>query len=223
MTKPTDNQIILEALMGSHAFGLATPESDKDYAGIFLEPNDKFLGLNPPNDKSMTYHSVGKEADYTYHELQKFCKLAAACNPSILELLWRDDYTIIMPSGDRLIAIRNYFLSTAGVRNAFGGYAMSQAEKFRRRGRDLPRYTKHARHCFRLLRQGRQLQETGTMTLWIEDPEEFFALGLMGPDALWEKFEAEFAMFDAIQSVLPAEPNKEIINSTILEIRSHKG
>ena len=35
-----DNPIVYECLSGSHAYGLATPESDIDIKGVFILPED---------------------------------------------------------------------------------------------------------------------------------------------------------------------------------------
>ncbi len=40
-----ENSIIFECISGSHAYGLNTPESDTDYRGICIPPEDYFLGM----------------------------------------------------------------------------------------------------------------------------------------------------------------------------------
>ena len=129
--------------------------------------------------------------------------------------------------GAILVAHRQMFLSNH-IRNAFGGYAVQQARKLKQREAEglegfnpvvKNRYAKHARHCFRLMRQGKMLLETGTLKPRLENPEEYFALGEMSSDKLIEKFEEEFSTFDTVKSVLPDEPYWEGLNELLLEIR----
>jgi hypothetical protein len=81
------------------------------------------------------------------------------------------------------------------------------------------RYEKNARHCFRLMRQGKQLLETGTMNPRISNPEEYFALGELPSDELIAKFEEEFKVFESTQSVLLSEPNWKELDKLLLMIR----
>jgi len=91
----------------------------------------------------------------------KFIRLAAKANPTVLEIFYLDDYTIITPVGQMLIDHRATFLSKT-IYASYGGYAIAQARRLNYRGDSFSsdtkhRYSKHARHCFRLLQQGRQL------------------------------------------------------------------
>lgn len=221
------NEIVICALVGSHAYGLATPESDKDYLGVYQDSLEDLLGHNLPKD---THTNTGNdksdsEPDWTYHELQKFTRLAIKANPTILELLWlpEDLYVEVSPLGRKLIENREIFLSkTVGA--AFGGYAFAQAKRLERRqgtfSSDTSKRTaKHARHCFRLLQQGAQLITTGTMMMRVDDPEELFAIGELPWEEIVEKFDDEYAKFQKLPNILPDHPNLEAINSILVEAR----
>ena len=41
----TQNLLLLEAVSGSRAYGLATPESDTDIKGVFYLPKPMFYGM----------------------------------------------------------------------------------------------------------------------------------------------------------------------------------
>lgn len=45
LTNPHSN-LLLKGMVGSTAFGLATPESDKDYLGLFAVPTTDLHGLS---------------------------------------------------------------------------------------------------------------------------------------------------------------------------------
>lgn len=229
------SNVILEALMGSKAYGLDTPESDEDFQGVFLFPNHLFLGLNCPGEKHMTNDHTGPEysRDYCHHELLKFCRLTRDANPTLVEVLWADHFSVLTEAGKLLVDNREMFLSTQKVKDRFGGYATSQALKFGKRSKDgksgassrtKNRPEKHARHCFRLLRQGTELLQTGSLTLRCsqEEREDLFAIGDLAvsePEKLFQHFEVEYEKMKAIDSVLPELPNEEGIDDLILDIR----
>lgn len=211
-------RIILEAIVGSTAYGLAHSGSDIDKLGLFVAPTVDILGVG-----SVKQTIVKKEPDITFHEIGKFCQLALKCNPTILELLYMDKYTVLEEEGQVLIEIRSSFLSNT-VKRAYGGYAISQARKLGRRGHSFSsatknRYPKHARHCFRLLQQGRQLLTEGVLDVRVANPTELLQIGELEPEQLITKFEEEFAVFNQIESVLPDMPDIETVSNALVRIR----
>src|SRR4051812_45488267 len=152
--------VILEGIVGSRAYGLAREGSDVDHLGIFAYRTNEFWVLSQPTE-TVTHSGPQYTEDRTYHEVGKYLRLALQCNPTILELLWLPDELIVQHEfeGSALRVIRRSFLSEQRVRDAYGGYAVQQAERLRRRNlegkegfsSDTARRTaKHARHCFRL-------------------------------------------------------------------------
>jgi len=216
-------KVILKALVGSHLYGLDHEDSDYDYHGIYVEPTSKILSLHKPEDTRVT-----KNPDTTMHEVEKFMRLAAKGNPTILELLFCPEYEIYTEEAQWLHDYRDAFLSNA-IRASFGGYAYQQAVKLQKRENEgligfnpavKKRYAKHARHCFRLLRQGKELMETGTLNPVLSNPEEYFAIGRLPVETLVHKFHDEYEIFKATKSVLPEEPNWEQLDRILLQIRS---
>jgi predicted nucleotidyltransferase len=73
--------IIMDAVVGSQAFGLATETSDVDTRGVFVLPIEDRL----------SYNAIDQVADeknnHVYWELKKFLQLLRDGNPSALELL----------------------------------------------------------------------------------------------------------------------------------------
>ncbi len=213
---------ILKARVGSHLYGLNTEFSDEDFLGVMVRPTDDILGFFNNEETYVTH-----EPDCTLHEVKKFMSLAAKGNPTVLELLFVPEYSVATYEGCLLVAHRQMFLSN-NVRASFGGYAVQQARKLQEReaeGREgfnpavKNRYAKHARHCFRLMRQGKILMSTGTLSPKLDNPEEYFALGELPSEELIAKFEEEFATFDNTPSVLPDEPYWDGLNELLLEIR----
>ena len=208
-------KIILEGVVGSHAYGLNNKDSDIDIKGIFVYPTTKILSLQKGKE------TINKNnPDIEHHEIEKFIRLACKCNPTILEMLFLDNYNILTEEGKLLIDNRNLFLNK-NIYKSYGGYALDQAKKLYKKGMKFARYEKHCRHCFRLLLQGKQLLEEKTLNVKVKNPEELFKISKLSPEKLIDKFEEEFKEFDSIQTTLPECFNYEKINKLLLTIRKN--
>jgi hypothetical protein len=81
------------------------------------------------------------------------------------------------PLGDELVDLRESFLSASAVRDAYLGFAVEQARRGVAARRvhpapsNLPRVEKHARHLFRVLRQGTELYCTGRLRVRLDSAE----------------------------------------------------
>jgi uncharacterized protein len=212
--------LLLEGVVGSTAYGLSTPTSDTDYAGIYVEPTASFLGLHPPNQQRST--KTGRDgADATYHAMG----LILACNPSAMEVLWLEEYSHLTADGEELVALRDRFLSASRVRKAFYGYATAQVVRMARHERaDDPRRAKNARHTMRLLWQGFQLYTTGVLPVRLPDPEPYFAFGervSADPEAkVAQELLAEYeSRFDEAVTVLPDAPDEAPLEDFLQRLR----
>lgn len=228
MSKP-DN-IILEGVTGSKAYGLDTATSDTDIKGVYLLPTRKVLemGFNP--ERTTVDHT---NPDFVYHELGKFMKLVISGNPTVTELLYLDKYTHLTDEGRLLIDNRDKFLSTKAVSNAYRGYAMSQAKRLNTRiqqgldGYDSSlknRFSKHTRHLWRLLVQAEQLLTEGTLDVRLTDEQvkECFAFGELQTDAVIDGFLGMDTRVKSLEakSVLPDEPDIKALNDLLFRLRS---
>jgi predicted nucleotidyltransferase len=215
------DNIILEAVTGSKAYGLDTENSDTDIKGIYVVPTEKVLrtGWNP--DKTTKDHT---EPDWVYHELQKFMKLAMNGNPTILELLFMEEYNILTPIGKKLVDNRDIFLSNV-IFNSYGGYALSQARDLNRRGHygngRSNRKEKHTRHLVRLMWQGEQLLTTGKLTVRLTEQQraECFRMQEKSSNEIVSWFDAQLNHFNSLKSVLPDKPDVDAIDRLLVEIR----
>lgn len=124
--------LIFETLHGSRAYGLAREGSDTDLKGVVIGPPSWYFGLAPAPEQ------VELSADHVRYELRKALRLAAASNPSILEVLFAhpDDHRVVTEAGERLLAARSVMLSKQ-VADTFGGYALSQLGRIQRHRRWL--------------------------------------------------------------------------------------
>lgn len=96
--------LVLLVTHGSHAYGLATPESDLDLKGMTIPPREYFHGFS-----NVFEQAESKEPDMVVYDIRKFFKLAAECNPNIIEVLWCDeaDHRVMTPLGRRLPCTRS--------------------------------------------------------------------------------------------------------------------
>lgn len=228
---------LLVGTVGSHAYGLATPESDVDTLGVSAAPTEDILGLHPPRDK--TASRVRTNPDVTVHEIGKYLALALKANPTVTELLWLPESSYSSLSHRvfkaELIDLRKTLLGADAVRNAYLGYATSQFQKLLHRGAlgtfssdTKNRTAKHARHLMRLLTQGVQLYTTGEMTVRLENPQEYHDFGELvatdlgrGVVMAQEKLISAGRIFDEYASALPGEADSRIAESWLIHVRKH--
>jgi uncharacterized protein len=210
---------LLKALVGSQAHGLASPESDYDWRGVFAHPTSEILSL-APNTRT-TVWIEGKEDDTSW-EVGHFLFLATKCNPSVLEIFVSTHWTAD-EWGEELRHLFSYLWNSRGVRDAFVGYGLNQRKKFlddkdRRAG-------KYAVAYLRSLFCAQQLLSTGIFSLSvvgtpIEEAcrnwrEGWFSKGeVIQTCADWE---------EEVRKAYDANPNKEAdlapVNDYLLRFR----
>jgi len=117
--------ILATYLVGSQAYGAATPESDKDYRGIFVLPSRYYLSLREP-----VAQIAGERNNITYYTLKRFLELAAMANPNFVEMLFMppDCCVFESPLMQRLIENRHLFLSKQAYATHVN-YAVAQIKK----------------------------------------------------------------------------------------------
>lgn len=116
---------IFRAISGSHGYGLNTENSDEDIRGICIPPMEYYLGFT-----NVFEQYVSNDPDEQIYSIRKYFKLAADCNPNIIELLYLSGQEIleIDAYGLAVLAVKDKFLSKK-ARHTFSGYAMSQLKR----------------------------------------------------------------------------------------------
>jgi hypothetical protein len=121
--------VVLEATVGSRAWGLADEGSDTDLRGVFALPFPWTSGLvEPPHTLTSADGSV------TYWEHRKAVHQAVRADPNTLELLFVPTVRALDPIGEWLLQERDAFVS-ADLFGSFGRYAVSQLGKLARSAR----------------------------------------------------------------------------------------
>ena len=241
-----DTQLLLKVLVGSHAHGLATEQSDRDFRSVFVTPTSQLLaigggGYNPTSwiegDKSQ-----GAVVDDTSYEVGHFLHLATKSNPSILEVFkapveWPsilgqfplDDTHIgwtLHDSSVKLLDLFPHVWSSIGVYNAFKGYSQNQFKKiFLEDEAHVNRRWKYAIAYLRVLGYGIDLLNTGDFNVYVENEEwrEYLRWVKCGLVSIGEIIQAAEELKERLAEAYKNNPDKqtnlEPINEYLLTLR----
>jgi len=114
--------VVVDAVVGSRAWGVADIGSDEDHRGVFVLPAPWLTGLgDPPLDL------VSVDGSQAYWELGKAIRQALRADPNTLEMLFASP-RVVDPMGAELVAMREAFVSQE-IYGAFGRYAISQLDR----------------------------------------------------------------------------------------------
>lgn len=218
--------VLLSGVVGSTAYGMATPESDVDRIGLFAAPTTVFHGLGVPPKSDRT-----TSPDAIFYEAAHWLRLALACNPGVTELVWLNDYETVTPLGEELISLRASLLSASKVRDSYLRYAADQFRRLKNRGDGSfssdtrKRTAKHARHLWRLLQQGCDLHQTGRLTVRLSPNQAANCRAFGDLVAAGETYRAEEALRDAETmfgkpGVLPDRPDESAAEAWLLRVRA---
>ena len=144
MNFDVEKRTILTVRHGSHAYGLNTPTSDIDIKGVCIEPREYHLGFMHVFEQYERMNNVyggdlpslqslkGTEVDLVVYSLKKFARLAADCNPNIIEVLHVADEDVLHINrwGETLRAHKDEFLSKK-AKFTFAGYAHAQLKRIK--------------------------------------------------------------------------------------------
>lgn len=228
---------ILKVIVGSQAHGLAGPNSDYDYRGVFVVPTSELMKIGVEATKQTNWIE-GKEDDTSW-EMGKFLLMATKCNPTVLE-------TFVAPLDDRFYAslksqfggleairiisfadeLRSLFphvWNSTDVMNAFIGYGVNQRKKFfDNKDHRAPKY---ACAYLRVLYNAYELLSTGTFSVNLEKTPVYehckrFKAGDYTPgEVINECFKWETEVLKAHKANPDKKTNLEPVNEFLLKVR----
>lgn len=225
---------LLRVVVGSQAHGLATPESDYDYRGVFIVPTVEFFKLG--GTTKTTSWIEGKEDDTSW-EIGHFINMAVHCNPTVLETFLApfasgktlgeltEEEEKLQETAIELRSLFPYVWNSVDVRNAFIGYGVNQRKKFF--DNKDKRGPKYAAAYLRVLYNCAELLETGTFSVNlvgspIYDQVKNFKEGRYSPG---EVIQACFEMETRVIKAFNANPDKktevEPVNEFLLKVRKN--
>lgn len=219
---------ILKVIVGSQAHGLATPESDFDYRGVFVVPTSEILKLG--NQKIHNTNWIEGKDDDTAWEIGHFLNLATHCNPTILETFlaplepeFEKEEIVSTRYGKAMRKLFPYIWNSKEVYTAFRGYSRNQLTKFIDRKDARPH--KYAAAYLRVMYQGVQLLETGTFPVNFKETPIYDTLvrwknkdytrgEVMDVTEIWEN-----RLTEAFEKLPPKEASLEPVNEFLLKVR----
>jgi hypothetical protein len=115
--------VVLEATVGSRAWGLADENSDTDVRGVFAHPFSWTQGLVAAPDDL-----VSADGSATHWAFGKAIRQALRADPNTLEMLFLDSARATDPIGEWILAERDAFVSVE-IYGTFGRYAIGQLRR----------------------------------------------------------------------------------------------
>lgn len=212
----------LLSTVGSRAYGTHNEDSDWDFKGVYVASHQVMFSLGGA-PQTLTPES---QFDMTVYELAHFCKLAAAANPTVLEILWADEYEA-SDLGERLRAHRDLFLSKR-ILQTYGGYAKSQVRKALdgtggSRGADHHKRRKFRLHTVRLLHCGEIALRDGRVPVRLREDEVSYlnAMADLPDEQFASVVDEHFETMDlmAARSPLRDKPYEPDINRLMYSMR----
>jgi len=229
-----DRQVLFMGITGSHAYGLARPDSDVDVRGAIMPIASQIVGLDTleqvqgePVTVILGDGRMMVATDTVFYSLPRFVRMALQVNPNIVELLFLPKSCICAESWQwgRLMDCRADLLSRR-VRDTYIGFALSELHRIEvQYAKTNSLKGKMGMHAVRLLRTGRELLLIGNMTVDRKvagDAEELLNIrdGKVPYHELVKLIEHEVASLGAAfdKTVLPEQPNKDRVNRVLTDI-----
>ncbi len=135
-------QRIVNILVGSHLYGTATPQSDRDYKGVFLPSKEAILlGRIAKSSSTSTsgdnVKNTADDVDTEFYSLHYFLQLACEGQTVALDMLHAPD-NMIVESSDiwRQIVRQRHRFYTKNL-HSFVRYARRQASRYGVKGARL--------------------------------------------------------------------------------------
>jgi predicted nucleotidyltransferase len=184
---------------------------------IFVAPTVEVAGLHW-SSKNESFSDAGPTGDDTTgHEIGKYLRLVLKSNPTLIELLFMNDYEVLDETGQGLVALRDKILYTEGVRNAYYGYAKAQVDRVKR---EYPNHKpKMARHAIRITYQGLELLTTGTTNVKVTNPDWYFQFNELPFENQSNIMDNWLANLNEAKSVLPDKPDVRAVAEFLKDVR----
>lgn len=184
---------------------------------IFVAPTVEVAGLHWAS-KHESFSDAGPTGDdNTGHEIGKYLRLVLKSNPTLIELMFMNDYEILDETGQGLVALRDKILYTDGVKNAYYGYAKAQVDRVKR---EYPNHKpKMARHAVRIAYQGVELLTTGTTNVKVKNPEWYFQFNELDFASQSRIMDIWVEKLGTAKSILPDKPDTRAVAEFLKDVR----
>lgn len=168
-------KFITYGLVGSRGYGVAFPDSDHDYMGVVIEPEETIFGLQDFEHTEI----INAEGQIKVYGLKKFLRMLLKGSPTALELLFVKPEQRTDPYTNTLMGMRPDIVSKKHLK-AYAAYMNGQIKKLQTgrgsRGEQRPKLvsaygydTKFAYHILRIGIMGQVLGQTGQLSIPMDD------------------------------------------------------
>jgi hypothetical protein len=135
--------LLVKMIFGSHLYGTNTPESDKDYKGVFMPTKEEIIlgripkAISETTKKGSEEKNTAEDIDTDIYSLHYFLDLACEGQTVALDMLHAPSRMIVesSPLWEELVSLREKFY-TRNLK-AFVGYCRKQAAKYGVKGSRL--------------------------------------------------------------------------------------
>lgn len=220
----SDSLLLVRWLAGSHAYGVAGPDSDKDYVEVYAENPEYVTGMS----KARNRQNVSEEEDVARYPLRNWANLTQLGNPNMVETLFIEPEYSHPIWTEHIAPIRDSFLH-AGMGDRFKGYATGQVRSLEgernmktNRPELVEKYgwdTKWGYHALRVACEGVMLMFEGELRFPLPDAK--FLIGVRNGEVEKEHVIKQVYMaIDVLASVqkrtvLPTRPDTQAINDAL--------
>jgi len=247
-----ENNVQLEVIMGSVAYGVSSDTSDMDIYGFCMPPKDYIFphlrgeiadfSTASKNFQTWQQHHIidndsGKEYDLCIYSIQRFFRLCMENNPNMIDALFVPRRCVLFSTGiGELVRENRTLFLHKGCWHKFKGYAYSQLNKMKNkkpqgtRTQIVEEYgydVKFAYHVVRLINEVEQLLVTGDLNLE-SGREQLKAIrrGDWTLDQITEYFNSKEVQLEQAyaDSSLPNAPDESTIRDLLMRcIENHYG
>jgi predicted nucleotidyltransferase len=232
-----DKYTILYAWSGSTSYGTRTEDSDDDFRGVTMLPEQYNLGL----DRFDQYKSPeGSGEDIEVRAIKEYVKLALDGNPNVVELLftYSGHFIYLNKFGKALVDARHEFLSKKFYKK-IDGFAKGQKHDLENSGKPnhgqgsvkrLEQRIKYGydlkagQNLIRIPYEGIEVMETGTLSTYRPEAQRKLLidikLGKYTKEQLLEMYdELKFKLDEAyLKTELPENPDYHKINKFLINL-----
>lgn len=133
---------LVKMIFGSHLYGLDTPESDKDYVGVFLPSLESVILGKAPKEINQTSgkqdsKNTKEDVDTKMISLHQFLEFCYSGQTMALDMLHAPENMLLETSPEWKYLVKHRHLFYTRNLKAFVGYARQQAAKYGIKGSRL--------------------------------------------------------------------------------------
>lgn len=126
--KPCSGRFEAYMIGGSTLYGLATPESDVDYRGVYTATDQKYVAGFETMESVVLCPDKSHSIDATFYEIGHYLRLLRKTNTQVMEMLFAPEESFIYksPLFDRVREHCESFIDSERLKASLKGYVFSE-------------------------------------------------------------------------------------------------